>query len=122
MADRIGLFEEANGGTLFLDEIGDMSPAMQVKLLRVLQEQEVKRVGGVKNIKVDVRLIAATNRNLEQLVREGRFREDLLYRLSVITINVPPLRERREDIPLSSRIFCGNIIRTRKAFRPFPKE
>ena len=99
MADRIGLFEEADGGTLFLDEIGDMSPAMQVKLLRVLQEQEIKRVGGVKNIKVDVRLIAATNRNLEQLVREGRFREDLLYRLSVITINVPPLRERREDIP-----------------------
>jgi two-component system response regulator AtoC len=99
MADRIGLFEEADSGTLFLDEIGDMSPAMQVKLLRVLQEQEIKRVGGVKNIKLDVRLIAATNRNLEQLVREGKFREDLLYRLSVITINVPPLRERREDIP-----------------------
>ena len=97
--DRIGLFEEAAGGTLFLDEIGETSPAMQVKLLRVLQEQEIKRVGGVKNIKVDVRLIAATNRNLEEMVSEGKFREDLLYRLSVISINLPPLRERREDIP-----------------------
>lgn len=97
--DRLGLFEEADGGTLFLDEIGETTPAMQVKLLRVLQEQEIKRVGGVKNIKVDVRLIAATNRNLEEMVREGRFREDLLYRLSVISINLPPLRERREDIP-----------------------
>jgi DNA-binding NtrC family response regulator len=97
--DKIGLFEEAGGGTLFLDEIGDTTPAMQVKLLRVIQEHEFKRVGGVKNTKVDVRLIAATNRNLEELVREGKFREDLLYRLSVITINVPPLRERREDIP-----------------------
>ncbi len=99
IGDRIGLFEEADGGTLFLDEIGETTPAMQVKLLRVLQEQEIKRVGGVKNIKVDVRLIAATNRNLEEMVREGRFREDLLYRLSVISINLPPLRERREDIP-----------------------
>jgi DNA-binding NtrC family response regulator len=98
-SDRIGLFEEADGGTLFLDEVGDTTPAMQVKLLRALQEQEIKRVGGVKTIKVDVRLIAATNLNLEELVKEGRFREDLLYRLSVITINVPPLRERREDIP-----------------------
>lgn len=98
-SDRIGLFEEADGGTLFLDEVGDTTPAMQVKLLRALQEQEIKRVGGVKTIKVDVRLIAATNQNLEELVKEGKFREDLLYRLSVITINVPPLRERREDIP-----------------------
>ncbi len=97
--DKIGLFEEANGGSLFLDEIGETTPAMQVKLLRVLQEQEIKRVGGVKNVRVDVRLIAATNRNLEDLVKEGKFREDLLYRLSVITINVPALRERREDIP-----------------------
>jgi DNA-binding NtrC family response regulator len=97
--DKIGLFEEANGGTLFLDEIGETTPAMQVKLLRVLQEQEIKRVGGVKNIRVDVRLIAATNRDLEELVKDGKFREDLLYRLSVITITVPPLRERREDIP-----------------------
>jgi two-component system response regulator AtoC len=99
-SDRIGLFEEADAGTLFLDEIGDTTPAMQVKLLRALQEQEIKRVGGVKTIKVDVRLIAATNHDLEELVREGRFREDLLYRVSVITISLPPLRERREDIPL----------------------
>jgi len=97
--DKIGLFEEASGGTLFLDEIGEMTPAMQVKLLRVLQEHEIKRVGGVKNIKVDVRLVAATNRNLEEMVKEGKFREDLLYRISVITITVPSLRERREDIP-----------------------
>ena len=97
--DKIGLFEEADAGTLFLDEIGDTSPAMQVKLLRALQEQEVKRVGGLKNIKVDVRVIAATNRSLEERVQEGKFREDLLYRLSVITIQLPPLRERREDIP-----------------------
>ena len=97
--DRIGLFEEADGGTLFLDEVGDTTPAMQVKLLRALQEGEIKRVGGVKTIKVDVRLIAATNHDLEELVREGKFREDLLYRLSVITITLPPLRERREDLP-----------------------
>jgi DNA-binding NtrC family response regulator len=97
--DKIGLFEEADKGTLFLDEIGDTTPAMQVKLLRALQEQEIKRVGGVKNIKVDVRVIAATNRGLEQMVQDGKFREDLLYRLSVITIQLPPLRERREDIP-----------------------
>jgi two-component system, NtrC family, response regulator AtoC len=97
--DKIGLFEEADGGTLFLDEVEETSPAMQVKLLRALQEQEVKRVGGLKNIKVDVRVIAATNRSLEERVREGKFREDLLYRLSVIVIQLPPLRERREDIP-----------------------
>ncbi len=99
-SDRIGLFEEADGGTLFLDEVGDTTQAMQVKLLRALQEQEIKRVGGTKTIKVDIRLIAATNHDLEELVREGKFREDLLYRLSVITIALPPLRERREDIPL----------------------
>jgi DNA-binding NtrC family response regulator len=98
--NRAGLFEEADGGTLFLDEIGDTSPAMQAKLLRALQEQEIKRVGGVKPIKIDVRLIAATNRNLEAMTQEGKFREDLLYRLSVITILLPPLRERREDIPV----------------------
>ncbi len=97
--DRRGLFEEADGGTLFLDEIGDTTPALQVKLLRVLQEHEIKRVGGAKTIKVDVRLIAATNHDLEALSREGKFREDLLYRLSVLTITLPPLRERREDIP-----------------------
>ncbi len=112
VSNRNGLFEEADGGTLFLDEIGDTSPAMQAKLLRVLQEQEIKRVGGTKSIKIDVRLLAATNRNLEEMTKEGKFREDLLYRLSVITIHLPQLKERREDIPaLISHFFkkhCTN--------------
>lgn len=97
-AQRKGLFETASGGTLFLDEIGDVSPAMQVKLLRALQEREVTRVGGSKPVPVDVRLLAATNRDLEAMVKDGRFREDLYYRLNVIPIVIPPLRERRDDI------------------------
>lgn len=97
---RKGRFELADGGTLFLDEIGDITPALQVKLLRILQEQEFERVGGTKTIKTNVRLVAATNRNLEEMVKKGEFREDLFYRLNVIPINLPPLRERYEDIQL----------------------
>ncbi|MCK6623388.1 MAG: sigma-54 dependent transcriptional regulator [Calditrichia bacterium] len=102
-----GRFELADGGTLFLDEIGDVSPAMQVKLLRVLQEQELERVGGEETIRVDVRIICATHRNLAKLVMEGAFREDLFYRLSVIPIKLPPLRERKEDIPALAAHFLG---------------
>src|SRR5437762_10882504 len=97
---RIGRFEQANGGTIFLDEIGNMPVSLQVKLLRVLQEREFERVGGNTTVKIDVRIIAATSSNLEQMVEEGTFREDLYYRLNVIPIILPPLRERREDIPL----------------------
>jgi two-component system response regulator HydG len=97
---REGKFLQAEGGTIFLDEIGEMSPAMQAKLLRVLQAHEIQRVGGQETIGVDVRVLAATNRVLEEEVKEGRFREDLFYRLNVVTLAVPPLRERAEDIPL----------------------
>jgi two-component system nitrogen regulation response regulator GlnG len=97
---RIGRFEQADGGTLFLDEIGDMSPALQTRLLRVLAESEFYRVGGQTSIRVDVRVIAATNQDLAKAVKEGRFREDLYHRLNVIRINTPPLRQRREDIPV----------------------
>ncbi|CAG0950364.1 Nif-specific regulatory protein [Methylophilaceae bacterium] len=100
LQERKGRFEQANGGTLFLDEIGDVSPAFQVKLLRVLQERELERVGGNKTIKVDVRLICATNRNLEEAVSKGEFRSDLYFRINVISIFLPPLRDRRDDIPL----------------------
>jgi len=100
VTDRKGLWEEAEGGTLFLDEVGETSPAMQVKLLRALQESEIRRVGSARPTKVDSRIIAATNRNLESEVKSGNFREDLFYRLSVVTLRVPPLSERRTDIPL----------------------
>jgi len=97
---RIGRFEMADGGTIFLDEIGEMSPSLQVKLLRVLQEREFERVGGIKPIKVDVRIIAATNRDLKVAIKEGKFREDLYYRLNVIPIHLPDLKDRKSDIPL----------------------
>jgi Nif-specific regulatory protein len=97
---RIGRFEQAHSGSIFLDEIGDLTPPLQIKLLRVLQEKEFERVGGNQTIKVDVRVIAATNRNPEEAIQKGAFREDLYYRLNVVTITLPPLRERKEDIPL----------------------
>jgi Nif-specific regulatory protein len=103
---RKGRFELAQGGTIFLDEIGDLSPQIQVKLLRVLQEREIERVGGNQPIKVDVRLIAATNRNLEADIKNGRFREDLFYRLNVFPIHIPPLRERKSDIILLADFFA----------------
>ena len=106
-----GRFELADGGTLFLDEIGDVTPAIQTKLLRVLQEREFERVGGTETIKVDVRVISATHRNLEQMVQEGRFREDLYFRLNVFPVHVPPLRKRQGDIPELARYFLRRCAR-----------
>jgi len=111
---RKGRFELAHGGALFLDEIGDISTSAQVKLLRVLQEREFERVGGSKTIKVNVRLIAATNRNLEEMVKNGEFREDLYYRLNVIPIDLPPLRERGEDIRLLVNFFVERSMKNHK--------
>jgi DNA-binding NtrC family response regulator len=102
---KTGLFESANGGTLFLDEIGELGQALQVKLLRVMQDHEVRRVGGTSSIKVDVRIIAATNRDLEQFVKDGKFRDDLFYRLNVVRITLPSLKEREEDIPMLAHHF-----------------
>jgi DNA-binding NtrC family response regulator len=108
---RMGRFELADGGTLFLDEIGELEPAMQVKILRVLEERAFERVGGQKTISTDVRLVAATNRDLKKMVHEGKFRDDLFYRLSVVTVELPPLRHRREDIPLLVRSFLEEFNR-----------
>ncbi len=107
---KIGKFELADGGTILLDEIGDLPPETQAKLLRALQEREFERVGGNKTYKVDVRVISATNRDLETAVKEGKFRADLFYRLNVFPIIIPPLRERKEDIPLLTTYFAQKYI------------
>ena len=117
VADRAGKFEQADGGTLFLDEVGDMSLAAQAKVLRVLQDGVVTRIGGAKPVKVDVRVLAATNKHIEAEIAEGRFREDLFYRLNVVPIHVPPLRERREDIPLLVAHFV-NVLTRREGVAP----
>jgi DNA-binding NtrC family response regulator len=111
---RIGRFELANGGTIFLDEIGDMSPALQVKVLRVLQEKQFERIGGVKTLQVDVRILAATNQDLEKAITEKRFREDLFYRINVIPIHLPPLRERRVDIPMLANHFLRKFDKLKR--------
>jgi two-component system response regulator PilR (NtrC family) len=118
VSNKAGLFEVANGGTIFLDEIGDTSPATQVKLLRVIQEREFRRVGGTQDVKVDVRIIAATNKDLEKAVAEGTFREDLYYRLDVIPIVLPPLRLRTGDIPLLVQHFLDKFAR--ESGKPVP--
>ncbi len=119
MNQRRGRFELADGGTIFLDEVGDIPPAMQAKLLRVLQERRFERVGGTESIEVDVRVIAATNRSLQRLVQEGKFREDLYYRLHVVKIDLPPLRERPEDIPLLAAHFVQKYTRAGESAKQF---
>ncbi|BDR77587.1 transcriptional regulatory protein [Clostridium tetani] len=120
---KIGKFELADGGTIFLDEIGDMPLHMQAKLLRVLQEREVERIGATRSKKIDVRVISATNRDLEKMIKEGEFREDLYYRLNVVTVNIPPLRERREDIKILSEYLLEKISKKLgKKTKSFSKE
>lgn len=113
--NKRGIFEDASGGTVFLDEVSEMSPSLQVKLLRTIEEHEVRRVGGTQTIKVDLRLIAASNRKLSEWVEQGKFREDLYYRLRVVEINLPPLRERGEDIPILVEHFLKELGRARGA-------
>ena len=117
VSDRPGKFEQADGGTLFLDEVGDMSLSAQAKVLRVLQDGVVTRIGGAKPVQVDVRVLAATNKTVEDEIANGRFREDLYYRLNVVPIHVPPLRERREDIPLLVAYFAG-VLSEREGIAP----
>jgi DNA-binding NtrC family response regulator len=105
VSQKKGRLEVADGGIIFLDEIGELAPTLQVKLLRVLQEREFERVGGTRPIRVDIRLVAATNRDLNEAVRKGEFRQDLYYRLAVVHLNMPPLRDRKEDIPMLTRHF-----------------
>jgi transcriptional regulator with PAS, ATPase and Fis domain len=122
-AMKKGLFEVADGGTLFLDEIGELSPFLQAKLLRVLEDQVIRRVGGVRDIQADVRVIAASNRDLERAVREGHFRQDLYYRLAIISIFIPPLRERKEDILPLVDFFIEHYNRKfRKSIRGLSEE
>ncbi|MEO8552443.1 MAG: sigma-54 dependent transcriptional regulator, partial [Kofleriaceae bacterium] len=123
---RRGLFREANGGTIFLDEIGDIAPAVQNKLLRVLQEREIKPVGADRHVQIDVRVVAATNKDLKALVARGDFREDLYWRLAVVPIQVPPLRERKEDIPLLAAHILAKRRGAAKSFAgseaPYPTQ
>ncbi len=120
---KTGKFEQANGGTLFLDEISEIPPSTQVKLLRFLQEREFERVGGIEKISADVRIIAATNRDLAQMVADGDFRRDLFYRLNVVNISLPPLRERKEDIPLLVRYYLKKLsAETQKRIEIVPEE
>jgi len=122
-SQKKGRFEVADGGVVFLDEIGELAPALQVKLLRVLQEREFDRIGGTHPIKIDVRLIAATNRDLDEAVRKGEFRQDLYYRLAVVKLKMPPLRERREDIPMLTRHFVQkNAMRCKVKAKPLSRE
>jgi DNA-binding NtrC family response regulator len=116
---HLGKFEQAQGGTLFLDEIGDMPPVMQAKLLRVLEQKEIERIGGDRTIEVDVRVVVATHRNLDELVRKGQFREDLYHRIYVFPIVLPPLRERREDIRILTNHFASSIAHQNE-WRPLP--
>src|SRR5205823_1654540 len=107
--ERDGLFQRASGGTLFIDEVGDMSPALQAKLLRVLETGEVRRLGAGEPDRVDVRVLAATHRNLDELVRDGRFRADLIFRLHVLEVTMPPLRERKADVPILVERFLERL-------------
>ena len=111
MARRIGRFEEANGGTLLLDEVSEMEPRLQAKLLRAIQEREIDRVGGTRPVRVDIRLVATSNRDLERAVAEGAFREDLLFRLGVLTLQLPPLRERPQDVVALARHLAAKLAR-----------